>query len=499
MANPGSLRVGDINLTSGKSAESAEVDPEAPFRILVLGNFSGPGQKAKVPVGQRKPLLIDRDNFDDVWAKIGPTVNVPLGPNLQEQVDLSFRTLEDFEPEQLFQRVRVFEKFAELRRRLRDPARFAAAADEIKGWAGAAKNPTPAAPGPVSPENLLEQMLGDVGSQSAPAPLSDWDRFLHQIVAPHAVARTDPRLPDFEAVVDEAISAQMRSLMHHADFQALEAAWRGLFFLVRRLETDATLKLYILDVTREELTEDVVGKSDLSTTGMYAHLVERTVGTSGGQPWAVVVGTYTLVLDQDDVEMLANLAKIVGRAGAPFLMAAHSRVLGCASLVNTPDPRQWQDDPAFQETWNALRQLPEARYLGLALPRFLLRLPYGKDSASTEQFSFEELPPGSPHDHYLWGNPALACALLLGESFTQSGWDLRPGDFQEIDGLPVALYREEDETVSKPCAEVVLTDRAVEAILDRGLMPLVSPRDRPTIRVARFRSVTGAPLAGRWS
>src|SRR5438093_12822521 len=102
--------------------------------------------------------------------------------------------------------------------------------------------------------------------------VSDWNQFLKSIAEPHIVSGTDPRLPDFEAVVDEAISAQMRAVLHHPDFQALEAAWRGLYFLVRRLETDVTLKLYLLDVTKAELAQDVGAASDLSEIGMYQHL-----------------------------------------------------------------------------------------------------------------------------------------------------------------------------------------------------------------------------------
>jgi type VI secretion system protein ImpC len=513
MAESTSLRVGEIKLTSGTQGNRASVDPETPFRMLVLGNFRGQGRKSgQHPLVQRKPVLVDRDNLAEVLAKLGAEVSMPSGSNPQERITVAVRDLDDLEPDQLFQRLSVFESLRDLRRRLQDPAKFAAAAAEIKGWATAAKivAPTsPASPSPVaksiSPANLLDQILGESSTariETVPAApvASDWDRFVQSVVEPYAVAGTDPRRPEFEALVDEAISAQMRTLLHHPDFQELEAAWRGLLFLVRRVETDANLKLYLLDVAKEELTKDLLGVDDLSQTGVYHHLVERTVGTPGAQPWALVVGAYTFGPGTQDVEILANVAKIASAAGAPVLAAAHSAVLGCPSLVSHCDPRDWQLDPAIQEIWQQLRRLPEAAFLGLVLPRFLLRLAYGKNGTTTEQFAFDEMPRGSTHENYLWGNPALACAVLLGQAFGSSGWNLDLGSRLEIDGLPTPVYEEEDERMTKPCAEVLLNTRAVERILDQGLMPLLSLANSDAMRLARFQSVAlpAAPLAGRW-
>jgi type VI secretion system protein ImpC len=513
MAKSWSLRIGDINLAADSSGDPGSPDPETPFRILVLGNFSGSTRPASA-LAQRKPLLVDRDNMDEILAKVNPQVKVPLGPPPQESISISFREMEDFEPDRLFQNLPIFTTLGDLRRRLNNPRQFADAAAEIKGWASAkisplpseAKEPKPSsetsASMPVSGEDLLQQMLGgETPLRTESNPLeSDWNRFLNTIVEPHVVARTDPRLPDYEGVVDEAISAQMRAILHHPDFQEVEAAWRGLFFLVRRLETDTNLKLYLLDVTKEELNRDMLEASNLGRTAIYQHLVERTVNTTGAQPWAVVAGLYTFGPTQADLELLGNLARITHQAGAPFLAGAHSMLVGCPSLVRQPEPREWQEDANVVQAWQQLRQLPEAAFLGLALPRFLLRLPYGKDFRTIEQFAFEEMPDGSPHDNYLWGNPALACTLLLGQSFSQGGWNMRPGKLLDIDNLPVHIYQEEDEKVTKSCAEVLLTTRAAEHLLERGLMPLLSVSGRDVVRLARFQSIASplSPLAGRW-
>jgi type VI secretion system protein ImpC len=302
--------------------------------------------------------------------------------------------------------------------------------------------------------------------------------------------------------VDQATSGLMRALMHHADFQALEAAWRAVFFLVRRVETDAQLKIYLLDVSKTELIADLASLHDLSQAGIYKLLVEKTVGAPGAEPWALIAGHYTFNPTRDDAALLGRLAKIASAAGAPLLSAASPRLLGCASFAGAANPREWggPKDAESAQAWEALRKLPEALSVGLALPRFLLRLPYGKKTDSTERFDFEEVAQTPDHEEYLWGHPAMVCALLLAQAFTANGWNLRPGVNAEIDGLPLHIYKTEGIARAKPCGETLFTDEAVEAILERGFMPLVSQKERDSIRLARFQSFADplAALSGRW-
>ena len=324
---------------------------------------------------------------------------------------------------------------------------------------------------------------------------------MKQIVQPYLVPGEDPQRAELVAWGDRAAGFLMRAILHHPDFQALEAAWRALDFLLRRLETNTELQLYLLDVSKAELAADLRTAMDLEATGLFKLLVERTVGTPGGVPWAVVGGNYIFDGSLEDVAFLARFAKIAQAAGAPLLAAASPLLVGCPSLAERPDPTAWQRDSGEgAELWKALRELPEAAYLGLALPRFLLRLPYGKATAPLEQFELEEMPGGPPHEAYLWGNPAFVCICLLGQAFSEHGWNLRPGALQEIAGLPFYVHQEDGESCMKPCAEAWLTVRAAEAILEEGLMPLLSIRDRDAVRLARFQSLRKplTPLAGRW-
>jgi len=151
--------------------------------------------------------------------------------------------------------------------------------------------------------------------------------------------------------------------------------------------------------------------------------------------------------------------------------------------------------------WAELRRQPEAEAVGLALPRFLLRLPYGKKTSPLESFDFEEFPELPVHEDYLWGNPAFAVALLLAQSFLDAGWEMRAGSATEVDKLPLHVYRRDAQPESKPCAEVLLTEDAAERIVEEGLIPMVSFKDGDLVRVVRFQSIAEPPraLAGRWS
>jgi type VI secretion system protein ImpC len=327
--------------------------------------------------------------------------------------------------------------------------------------------------------------------------------FVKQTVEPYSVPKPHPRQAELTAKVDSAIGVLMRRILHHPDFQAVEAAWRGLHFLVSQLETDEDLKLYLVDISKAELTTELSRTDDISATGLYKLLVKQTAELGNEEPWAVLGGNFIFDRTPEDAALLSGLAKLSKALGAPFIAAAHPHLLGCESLAETPDPDDWRlpnDDPMTGEAWAALRKLPEAAFIGLALPRFLLRLPYGKETEPIERFDFEEMETTPRHEEYLWVNPSYACVFLLAQAFSQYGWNFRPGMIQEIAGLPLHVYKEQGESRVKPCAETVLTQRAAEAILDHRLMPLLSFVYQDNVRLARFQAIADppSPLLGKW-
>lgn len=475
---PKPLDFGEIHLHAEPETQAAALaEIEHPFRILILGDFSGRAARGLCEAGarlaDRRPLHVDRDNFDAVLRQVAPALE--LGPHLA----VGFRELDDFHPDRLYESVELFRRLREARDRLADARTFPDEARDLGLY-----------PPPQSPEvtelasgSLLDRVLEASETRAAaraPDPLADYVR---RIVAPYLQPRPDPKQKEVLAQLDEAAGALMRALLHQPAFQALEAAWRAVFFLVRRLDTDGRLRIYFLDVTKEELAADLLS-GELLQSGLYRLLVEQTIGTLGGEAWSVVAGNYVFQPKPEDARLLARIAKLASQAGAPFLAEAGAE----------------EGEAEGRQAWNVLRAMPEAAWIGLALPRFLLRLPYGRRTDPIDAFDFEEMPAAPQHPWYLWGNPAFACLYLLGRAFENWGWDMRPGMIQDIDGLPAHYYEEEGETKMKPCAEMLLTAEAVEQILEMGFMPLVSMKNRDQVRLARFQSIAlpPRPLAGPW-
>jgi type VI secretion system protein ImpC len=458
---------------------------DVPFRIAVLGDFSGRANRRVPRRGSRlagvKSRLIDPDNFEEVMQALGVELLLSAG---SAPLPIAFRELDDFHPDQLYRDLPLFQAFRQTRAQLSNPQSFRAAAQRLR----------PDPPPPVTSGNLLDQIAEQTPERVA-TDESVWGDVIRKIVSPHLVAKPDPRQEELIAQLDAATSAQMRVLLHHPDFQAIEAAWRSIFLLLRNLETGTSLKIYLMDVTKEELAADALSEGDFRSTGLHRLLVDEAAGSPGGDPWSVVAGLYTFEPGQRDGEVLARIAAIARAAGAPFLAAMDPILFGCESIAATPDPDDWKTplDVSRMQAWHQLRQNPNAEWLGLAMPRFLLRLPYGKSTTPIESFDFEEMPEPA-HDSYVWGNPAIACACLLGEAFQSQSFVNR------LDEVPLHVYEAGGDTVAKPPAEIWLTERFAGKILDEGIMPLASVKNSESAQLVRFQSIAQPPrpLAGPW-
>ncbi|MDB4614147.1 type VI secretion system contractile sheath large subunit, partial [bacterium] len=319
------------------------------------------------------------------------------------------------------------------------------------------------------------------------------DDYVRKLVEPFVVAKADPRQAEFINGVDDAIAATMRKLLHHPAFQQLEAAWTGMQMLVRRLETDSKLSIHIINISKQQLADDVSG-DDLTQSQLYKLLLVESTSVAGAEPWKLVVGNITCDEGPEDSELVGRVARIHAAAGSVFVAAASPSVVG-ADLVQSSDPDDWTPLVGeCTERWNRLRALPEATHVALAMPRILGRLPYGKATDPIDSFAFEEIPDGQVHADHLWLNPAFGVATLLGAAFTTGVWST------ELDHLPISIYNDGTESVVKPCAEVELILRAGDVLSASGLTAVHTVRDQGMVLIPTVRSLSldQNKLAGHW-
>jgi type VI secretion system protein ImpC len=493
---PSSFSFGKLqfDVSLGNMAARAPRDPEAPFLLLVLGDFSGRANRGvNDPAALRRPLKVDCDNFDQIMARVGGALRLPSGGRGPgATLDLAFESMEDFHPDQILKKAAPVTALLDARKRLQEPGTSPAVIAEVQSLLAKPTLPAgaPASSSGESAQETLARLMGGT-APSAPAAAAttgvDISALIRNIAAPSMVASATPEQAAALAAVDLELARELRAILHHPEFQNLEATWRGLDLLVREFGGEENLKLHILDVSQEELAADVQGQENLQKTALFQSLRE--------QGWAALVGAYTFDDCVRDLELAGRLTKIAAALGAPFLAAADPHLAGCDSLVQTPDPDRWTRSISAEvrEGWMALRQLPEANHLGLALPRVLMRQPYGKANDPIEAFPFEELGMHPAHDSYLWGNPAFVCGFLLADAFRAEGWELTASGAGELDDLPVHKFTHDGEVTVKPGAEVWLSERAGDRILAQGLMPLLSIKGRGAVRLANLQSVAHPP------
>ena len=428
-----------------------------PFHIVIAGDFAGAN-----PERPPKAIEVDRDNLDAVLARVRPLIELPLAGADGKPLALRIGGMEEFHPDHLYRHLPVFEAIR------------ATVTDEPE-----APPPPPPAPVVAPPKTgggFLDDILENTEerySAAQPAPArNDWDDTLRRIATSNALPKQSPLRERREADARQASALLMRAILHSPQFRIVENAWRGLDFLVRRVETGSELRIFLLDVSRSQLP--------------------ARLAKAGDDEWSVVLANYMFGAGEADISALSNLANAAAGIGVPVIAAANPLLLGCEDLDDLSDVREWRDlPPAARNAWTALRKNSNAAWLGLALPRLLIRVPYGADSSPCEEFSFEEMDETVASSDLSWANPIFACAAMLGESWTDFG---EPDAKHDLDGLLSYSWRESGVPRFQPVGETLLTDRAVEAILEHGLIPLMSSKYGTEIRIPRFQSVADPPL-----
>lgn len=462
---------------------AAQRRPDAPFRLAFIADL---GQQADLSHPFRCRRL-DVDQFESFLEELNPRLS--LSGHDDVPVELDFEELEHFHPDAIVQRVDAFRNLRATRKALNDPAQFSDVAARLQD---AAKS-TDAEP--ESEGDLFDRLLGAPRSTGSPSQI-DLSAFLDQVVGPHLVPDTTPEQAALQSSIDAASADLLRAILHHPKFQQLESAWRGLWELLTRVEWGDELQLFVIDASLDRIRADLAQAGDqLENTELHRVLVRDKVDTPDGTSWGAICANYTLNGTDEDAQLVAKLGAIASRAGGPILAGAHPSLVGCEELCTALDTANWSEPSPL---WQAVRESDMAPWIGLAMPRMLLRLPYGSKTDEIDAFEFEELGTTRTHEHYLWGNPALPLAILLGTAFTERGPAMQPGDHNDLGDLPSHAYREDGESKLQPCAEVLIPERTGQALLEHGLIPVLSFPQRNAVRVMRFQSIASppAPLAG---
>ena len=284
------------------------------------------------------------------------------------------------------------------------------------------------------------------------------------------------RVDQMIAGIDARVSRQLDEILHHAEFQELESSWRSLKFLVDRTDFRENIKIQMLNVTKDELADDFDDAPETIKSGLYKHIYVTEYGQLGGEPVATIIANYEFDSSSKDIALLQELASVASMAHAPVIAGVSTRMFDIedwGDLAGMKDLAAVFDAPQYAK-WNSFRGFENARYIGLALPRFMLRTPYHPENNPVRSFNYEEKTSASSSD-YLWGSAAFALATRLSESFAKYRWApniIGPQGGGAVDNLPVHFYEAMGRLNAKPPVDVMISDRREFELAEQGFIPL---------------------------
>lgn len=331
-------------------------------------------------------------------------------------------------------------------------------------------------------DSLLDQLIESArikpGDEAYSITKQGIQAFISQLLEPqNAVERiTQATVDSMIADLDQKLCTQVDSILHHADFQKMESAWRSLKFLVDRTNFRENIKVQMLSVSKDKLLDDFQDAADITKSGLYKSLYTAEYGQFGGQPFGAIIANYEFGPGAQDIKLLQYAASVSAMAHAPFIAATAPQFFGVDSydqLPNLKDLSSVFEGPQFVK-WNAFRETEDARYIGLTLPHFLLRVPYGADTVPAKKFNYKEDVSGG-NSQFLWGNAAFAFASRLTESFADYRWCanvIGPQGGGTVNDLPIYTYESMGELQNKIPTEVLISERREFELAEQGFIAL---------------------------
>lgn len=321
-------------------------------------------------------------------------------------------------------------------------------------------------------------------SEQAKTAVEEAVRTLAAQVLENEALVSDDALRSIEGIIaeiDMKLTEQVNEIIHHADVQKLESAWRGLHYLVNNTQTDEMLKIRVLNISKKDLSKTLrkFKGTAWDQSPIFKKLYEEEYGQFGGEPYGCLLGDYHFDHSPRDIEILGEMSKVAAAAHAPFLTGANPALFQMDSWSELANPRDLTkifQTPEYA-SWRSLRESEDSRYLGLAMPRFLGRYPYGEKTDPVEEFAFEEDTEGASSEKYCWVNAAYGMAFNITRSFKQYGWCSRIRGVESggtLDNLPNHVFPTDDGGVDMKCpTEIAISDRREAELAKNGMMPLI--------------------------
>ncbi|MBI3936252.1 MAG: type VI secretion system contractile sheath large subunit [Betaproteobacteria bacterium] len=327
-------------------------------------------------------------------------------------------------------------------------------------------------------DQLVEATRVKPGDEAYSITKQGIQAFISELLEPQRAVEkvTQATVDDMISELDKKLCRQVDAIIHHADFQKLESSWRSLKFLVDRTDFRENVKVEFMNVAKDKLLDDFEDAPEITKSGLYKTVYTAEFGQFGGQPYGAIVANYELGPGARDVKLLQNAASVAAMAHAPFVAAAGAEFFGIenfSQLPNLKDLSSIFQMPQFTK-WNAFRESEDARFVGLALPHFLLRLPYSPDTAPAKKFNYKEDVSGG-NSNFLWGNAAFAFASRLTDSFAKYRWSaniIGPQGGGAVEDLPVYNYEAMGETQTKIPTEILISERREFELAEQGFMAL---------------------------
>ena len=283
------------------------------------------------------------------------------------------------------------------------------------------------------------------------------------------------------AAIDEKLSKQLDQVFHAPGFQKLESAWRGLKFVVDRTDFRENIKVEVLSVSKDDLLQDFEDASDVTKSGLYKIAYTAEYGQFGGKPYGAIISNYEFGYGPQDIALLQKAASVAAMSHAPFFAAAGAQFFGEKNFLGMPnmkDMKALMEGPQYAK-WQAFRESEDARNVGMLMPRFMIRLPYGANTVPAKTFDYVESAVGS-HDAYLGGNATFAFATRLAESFAKYRWCpniIGPQAGGSVENLPLHQYEAMGEVQTKTPTEILISERREFELAEEGFIPLVFRKD----------------------